>query len=128
MGRTGPSPGVAFVLAKDGAQWFVSSQNWIPVGGKFRVVHTRCRGDAGPVGGRKGLLQRSTGRTRNSLSGPAHLTQIVPHRHWIDVLFDEGLADATGQDEGQRAPHYFFVLGDGVHQYVGRRQGAGDIG
>ncbi len=36
-GPHGPIPGVAFVLAKDGAQWFVSSQNWIPVGGKFRV-------------------------------------------------------------------------------------------
>ena len=43
------------------------------------------------------------------------------HLGRADVVFDEGLADAAHQDEGELAALHFLVLRDQIHQCVDAR-------
>ena len=83
-----------------------------------------ARGDLGRAIGSL-ILPRERGRINRWLS---HLVEIGPHRRRFDVLFDEGLADAAGQDEGQRTAHDLLVLRNGVHQVIGVGQRTGNVG
>ncbi len=89
-------------------------------------------GAAGSGGGRRGSrASRAASAPRSRASGCGHrrsASRKARTAAGIDIAGDEALADAARQDEGQGAARDLLVLRDQLHQPVGVRQLAGNVG